>query len=306
MLLTMRNPMIPANRRSRLTASTVVLGTIALVVGCGPQAKTNHPNAATNPAQPNATNASIAAAPTNSNNLPVPGIPPIASAQMPTLPIAGLTPASDPKAVGAKAQPKQGDPFAPTTAMSFTVLPVISEAKPTAPKSALKPQGKTAKPTAKGQNSRPTGPLARINPAPIAQRPRPAVQRNLNIPAFPQPQTIAAVPVIQPIAPPRPPVPSVSAPVIAVPNVAIPRAAAAAPVAPSAPMAEAIAITGVMQTNGRTMVIAQAPNTSARYVEAGDSIGAVRVKSIQVSRSGEPVVVLEQNGVTVTKSVGAR
>jgi hypothetical protein len=295
----MHSSMISSNNRSWLTASTIALGAIALISGCGPQAKTS-PSTASNPV-PNATNASIAAGTTNSNNLPVPGIPPIASAQMPTLPIAGLTPASDPKAVGAKAQsqPKQGDPFASTESMRFAIIPTRIAAKPdAAAKSPTKPGNATAQRTRAQSIARPNA---------NAQRPQP-LQRNLNIPAFPQPRTIAAIPaapVVVPIAQPRPPAPSVRPPVIAVPNVAMPQSIAA-PLSRSAPQAEAIAITGVMQTSGRTMVIAQAPNSSARYVEAGDTIGDVRVKSIQVSRTGEPTVVLEQNGVTVTKSVGAR
>jgi hypothetical protein len=148
--------------------------------------------------------------------------------------------------------------------------------------------------------------LAAINPANrIAMNPQlPSFgpmpsRRTAALPSFPQFRSPQAM---QPIAVPQLPAIASPAPrvVAAVPN----NASQPAPIRQS--LAEGIAISGVLQTNGKTMVIAKSPNEqSARYVQAGDSIGSVRVKSIQVSRSGEPTVVLEQNGVEVTKSIGS-
>ncbi len=56
------------------------------------------------------------------------------------------------------------------------------------------------------------------------------------------------------------------------------------------------------------MAIVQAPGEgSARHVSAGDRLsgGRVVVREIRVSPSGQPTVVLEQNGQTIVKAIGA-
>ncbi|NJR52166.1 MAG: hypothetical protein HC780_23935 [Leptolyngbyaceae cyanobacterium CSU_1_3] len=73
-------------------------------------------------------------------------------------------------------------------------------------------------------------------------------------------------------------------------------------------LAEAIAITGVIQVGGKVTAIVQSPNEStARYVQVGDSLanGSVLLKRIIMNKSGEPTIVLQQNGVEVTKTVGS-
>jgi hypothetical protein len=73
-------------------------------------------------------------------------------------------------------------------------------------------------------------------------------------------------------------------------------------------LAEAIEITGVVQTSGRLVAIIKAPDEqTARYVQVGESMsgGRVVLKQIVMSRQGEPRVILQENGVQVTKSIGA-
>lgn len=55
------------------------------------------------------------------------------------------------------------------------------------------------------------------------------------------------------------------------------------------------------------MVIAKAADEpTARYLQAGDSLsgGRVVVQAIEMNGKGEPQVILQQNGVKVTKRVG--
>jgi hypothetical protein len=279
-----------------LSVATISLGTIVLLGGCRTSQTKQVADATASPSAPS----TIALTPPNPNTLPVPGTPILQNSQLPTIPIRGLTPATEPSNLAAKAQqrPSQVDPFA-NSGPTFYSIPFA------------KPATKTADPKAVKATAKPQNRLAVVNPAnrsavnspPRSFGPAPNMsRRTAALPSFPQ------------LRSPQPMRPSVrdQRSVIAVPQLPATRVAALpanslpqtiAPVRPS--LAEGIAITGVLQTNGNTVVIAKSPNEqSARYVKAGDSIGSVRVKSIQVSRSGEPTVILEQNGVEVTKSIG--
>ncbi len=73
-------------------------------------------------------------------------------------------------------------------------------------------------------------------------------------------------------------------------------------------LADAIEITGVIQVGGKVTAIVQSPTEStARYVQPGEYLanGSVLLKRIIMSKSGEPTIVLQQNGVEVTKSIGS-
>lgn len=75
----------------------------------------------------------------------------------------------------------------------------------------------------------------------------------------------------------------------------------------STELAEAVEVTGVMQIRGKINIIVQMPNESGSFtVTQGDYLagGKVRVKRIEIENRGEPLVVLEQNGIEVFKSVG--
>ncbi len=109
---------------------------------------------------------------------------------------------------------------------------------------------------------------------------------------------------------------SVSAPTNLVPKIApLPRSPqvnlAPLPVAPAAnpaALANAVEVTGVMQAGRDVMAIVKAPEEqTSRYVRVGDylSNGKVLVKRIDAAKVGEPVVVLEQNGVEVIRPINS-
>jgi hypothetical protein len=73
-------------------------------------------------------------------------------------------------------------------------------------------------------------------------------------------------------------------------------------------LADSIEITGVIQVGGKVMAIVQSPTEStARYVQPGEYLanGSVLLKRIIMSKNGEPTIVLQQNGVEITKSIGS-
>lgn len=82
-----------------------------------------------------------------------------------------------------------------------------------------------------------------------------------------------------------------------------------APVAPgSTEIANAVQITGVLKIEGKLVAIVEAPDEpTSRSVSVGDYLsgGKVRVKQIELSPGGEPLITLEENGIQVIKSVGA-
>jgi hypothetical protein len=91
-----------------------------------------------------------------------------------------------------------------------------------------------------------------------------------------------------------------------------PSAPLSAPVAPPpavsrTALADAITIDGVVQVKGKVSVIVRSPNETSRTVKVGDRIagGRVLVKRIDLKQYGDPVVILEQNGVEVIKMVGS-
>jgi hypothetical protein len=61
-----------------------------------------------------------------------------------------------------------------------------------------------------------------------------------------------------------------------------------------------------MQVGGDIQIILQTPGSAfSRYVRLGDTIANGEVRVVRVERlSGDPVVILEQNGVEVARRVG--
>ncbi|MGF1569476.1 MAG: hypothetical protein ACFCVD_15650 [Nodosilinea sp.] len=79
------------------------------------------------------------------------------------------------------------------------------------------------------------------------------------------------------------------------------------PVLPQPTLAQGVMVTGVVDIGGENFAIVQSPDeSSSRYVKVGQRIanGQVLVKRINVG-GGDPVVVLEQNGIEVSRSVGS-
>ena len=127
----------------------------------------------------------------------------------------------------------------------------------------------------------PATPSANFPTAPTA--PQPAV----TVATLPAPATL---PVLQP------------APVNISPLPAVPVVPRRSPTE----LAETIEISGVLEVGGKTNVIVKVPEEgTSRYVTVGDYManGQVRIKRVEMGI--DPVIVLEQNGKEVTRSVGS-
>lgn len=125
-------------------------------------------------------------------------------------------------------------------------------------------------------------PAANPAPAPVAVAPAP----------------VATVPVTT--LPPLPSLQPAPTDINRLPSVAVPDRL----VTPRS-NAQTIEISGVVEVGGKTSVIVQVPEErSSRYVHVGDYLvnGSVLVKRVEMGT--EPIVVLEENGVEVTRYVG--
>ena len=78
------------------------------------------------------------------------------------------------------------------------------------------------------------------------------------------------------------------------------------PLSPTA-LAEAIEITGAVQVGGRWQIIVKESGTASRRVGVGESLanGRVQIKRVIAGSGGDPIVVLEQGGIEITKSIGS-
>ncbi|MEP0919131.1 hypothetical protein NC981_20060 [Leptolyngbya sp. DQ-M1] len=96
------------------------------------------------------------------------------------------------------------------------------------------------------------------------------------------------------------------------PTVTLPKPEPQSPIRPLPPLpdsslAKGVQITGVVVVGGVPQVIVQAPNeATSRYVQVGQRIanGQVLIKRVEMNSGSEPIVILEQNGVEVARSVG--
>lgn len=107
-----------------------------------------------------------------------------------------------------------------------------------------------------------------------------------DLPTVPVPAGIGTAPPSVPAAAPLPPAPAA---------------------APTGNLANAVQVTGVMNVKGKLVAIIEAPNEpTSRSVQVGDYLagGQVKVKRIELGPGGDPIVILEQDGVEVMKSVG--
>lgn len=138
--------------------------------------------------------------------------------------------------------------------------------------------------------SRSASPAPREQPATVAA-------------TLPPPQTISTVPVDPtPMPVVQPGEPTLSDAIAAAPGTSV------APTTPSARLADLIEITGVVEVGGQVSIILRAPNEhTSRYVRVGDYLanGQVLVKRVDMQAGGEPLVILEQDGVEVPRYVGS-
>nr|RNJ71046.1 MAG: hypothetical protein EDM05_00015 [Leptolyngbya sp. IPPAS B-1204] len=119
---------------------------------------------------------------------------------------------------------------------------------------------------------------------------------------IPTAPVVATAPVLQapPIVPLPPLVPAPTS-LSPLPSVNVP-----SPVAPRESTAETIEISGVIEVGGKTNVIVKVPEEhTSRYVTVGDRLvnGKVLVKRVEMGL--EPVVILEQGGREIVRSVGS-
>lgn len=81
----------------------------------------------------------------------------------------------------------------------------------------------------------------------------------------------------------------------------------ALPPLPEPTLARGVEVSGVVVVGGVAEAIVKAPNeATSRYVRAGQRLsnGQILVKRIEVNGGSDPVVILEQNGIEVSRAVG--
>lgn len=132
-------------------------------------------------------------------------------------------------------------------------------------------------------------------PVPQAAPVPPAPVRNVptvTVAAPPQPQTASILPL-----PPLLPSGSFnSLPPISVPSQSLPQRS----------LAESIEISGVVEVGGKKNVIVKVPDEhTSRYVAVGERMGNGMVLVKRVEMGLEPVVILEQGGREIVRSIGA-
>lgn len=85
-------------------------------------------------------------------------------------------------------------------------------------------------------------------------------------------------------------------------------AIAALPPLPEPTLAKSVEVTGVVVVRGVPQAIVKAPNeATSRYVQVGQRLsnGQILVKRIEMNNGSDPVVILEQGGVEVARTVGS-
>jgi len=73
-------------------------------------------------------------------------------------------------------------------------------------------------------------------------------------------------------------------------------------------LAQNVVVSGLFEADGRTRIIVQAPEeSSSRYVEVGQylSNGQILVKRIDKDHFPSPMIILEQSGIEVAKTIGS-
>lgn len=195
--------------------------------------------------------------------------------------VSGLLPNTNPDSQAKTAVKGRNDPFA-----GFSVQPIIkvnpseSETKQSSTQPKVIPSPPKIPATLPGSKSNPiTSPRARTTPPSPNQIPssKPLASNTDSKRTFPKlPSSSQTFP--QPS--PQPPQPV---------------------------LAQGVTVTGVVELGGITQVIVKAPEEQfSRYVSVGDylSNGQVKVKRIENSYGSNPIVILEQFGIEVSKQVG--
>jgi hypothetical protein len=146
----------------------------------------------------------------------------------------------------------------------------------------------------------PSGPL--VIPVKVATPAKPTIQPTTRTAIAPskgasQSITASAAPSVVPLPAPGP---------LASPLTVSPLALPAMPAPSSTAIADSVAITGVLQLAGKWHVIVQESSLGAsRYVGVGDSLAGGQVTVKRIVAGAEPLVVLQQNGKEVLRTVGS-
>ena len=81
------------------------------------------------------------------------------------------------------------------------------------------------------------------------------------------------------------------------------------PALPEPDLARSVVVTGVVQVGSDPQAIVKVPSeTTSRYVRMGQRLanGQVLVKRIEINQGSDPIVILEQYGIEVDKTVGEK
>ncbi|NJR64593.1 MAG: hypothetical protein HC772_03530 [Leptolyngbyaceae cyanobacterium CRU_2_3] len=143
-------------------------------------------------------------------------------------------------------------------------------------------------------------PFADLQMAPVmitrsSQPPAASPAPTVTATALPYPPQVSTLPTLPMVQPPT----TGTLPAVGVPSVGM-------PALPPMSLAQAIEVSGVVQTSSSTSIIVKVPDErTTRYVRVGDRLSNGRVLVKRVEMGIEPVVILEQDGIETSKSVGS-
>ncbi|WP_373536845.1 hypothetical protein [Microcoleus sp.] len=239
----------------------------------------------------------IAGDPASIPGLPsIPGFPTGTTGRQPAGP--GRTrPAGSPDIAGVPASSIPGLPSIPGFPTGTTGRPGASPGRPGASpgRPGASPGRPGTSPGRPGTSPGRPGTSPGRSPAIAARPPSPPTIPNIatrELPGLPQLPGLTPPPSWQdPNPPPPPPTP------------------APPPPPPSTDNARGVEVSGVVRVGNDILVIVKAPNEpTSRYIKVGQRIasGQVLIKRVDFKSGIEPVVVLEENGVEVSKIVGEK
>lgn len=237
----------------------------------------------------------IAETPSEATEAQVPLEPPSSSTE-----VAGLIAPTDPNQQRRALAQGRPDPFNPLLVPPVvTVNPSESGTPASGSPSASLPASSPVR-----SSTTPASSPARSSSAPPASRPSstpaPSAPRASSPSSAPASSPTRSLPPVavkpSPVSPPSPG------------DLDTPSAQPPTPPQPVAAIAQDVVVTGVIQVGEITQVILKAPNEAfSRYVQPGQYLANNQVLVKRVERQNEiPVVVLEQNGIEVFKSIGEK
>ena len=120
----------------------------------------------------------------------------------------------------------------------------------------------------------------------------------------PPKKIVPSLPKLPTASPPRP---KPTKPIAVQPVKPAPLPPVIPPPPPQPDLARGVVVLGVIEAGNQLQAIVQVPNeATSRYISEGQRLsdGQVLVKRIEINAGAEPLVILEQNGVEVTRTVG--